>query len=181
MSNFKKIDVLAACEKYGKILRAPEGINPIALASAISFVESTYGANCGPRYEPAYDEGGKFYLQSPQVRSLVSQYGKLGASSFGPWQTMLVNCPGYSPKELMNDLDACARAFVAHFNSTDVQRFHPETIKDIGEIWNLGHKVVLPKVAPLGTQRYCDDLAKAYSSAPIGVDESSTIGDTYPR
>jgi hypothetical protein len=91
----------------------------------------------------------------------VAQYGRNGASSFGPWQTMLINCPGFTPAGLEGSLDDCARSFVSHFNSY-VAHFEAKNLTEIGQIWNLGHKTANP---PAGVIRYCADLQKAYDSA----------------
>lgn len=158
MNSFPKIDVLAACAKYGPLLKVPTGLDGERVMAALASNESSTGNDCGPRHEPAYDVGGSVWASSPAQRSLVAQYGRLGASSFGPWQTMLINCPGFTPAELETSLDDCARSFVSHFNSY-VAHFEPKNLMEIGQIWNLGHKTANP---PSGVIKYCADLQKAY-------------------
>ncbi len=161
MNTFPKIEVLASCARYGPQLKVPAGLDGERLMVALASNESSLGDNCGPRHEPAYDVGGLVWASSPAQRSLVEQYSRNGASSFGPWQTMLINCPGFTPAELETNLDDCARSFVGHFNSY-VAHFAPKNLTEIGQIWNLGHKTVNPLA---GVIRYCADLQKAYDSA----------------
>ncbi len=166
MNSFPKIEVLASCAKYGPVLKVPSGLDGERVMIAMAANESGggdvkfVGNDCGPRHEPAYDVGGSVWASSPAQRSLVAQYSRNGASSFGPWQTMLINCPGFTPAELETNLDDCARSFVSHFNSY-VAHFEPKNLTEIGQIWNLGHKTVNP---PVGVIKYCEDLQKAYNS-----------------
>jgi len=168
MNSFPKADVLAACAKYGPVLKVPTGLDGERVMAALASNESSIGVNCGPRHEPAYDVGGSVWASSPDQRALVAKYGRDGASSFGPWQLMLINYPGFSPAELEINLDDCARGCVSHFNSY-VAHFDPKNLTEIGQIWNLGHKTGNP---PTGVIKYCADLQKAYDSAV----EQSTSG-----
>lgn len=167
MNSFPKIEVLAACAKYGPVLKVPTGLDGERVMVAIAANESGggdvnfVGHDCGPRHEPSYDVGGQWWASSPAQRSLVAQYSRLGASSFGPWQTMLINCPGFTPAELETSLDDCARSFISHFNSY-VHQYAPNDIREIGMIWNGGHIMRTPSI---GILRYCSDLQKAYDSA----------------
>lgn len=161
MNSFPKIEVLASCAKYGPVLKVPTGLDGERVMIAIASNESTIGVDCGPRHEPAYDVGGSVWASSPAQRALVAQYGHLGASSFGPWQTMLINCPGFTPAELETSLDDCARSFVSHFNSY-VHQYAPNDIREIGMIWNGGH---ITRNLSVGILRYCADLQKAYDSS----------------
>ena len=117
MNSFSKADVLASCQKFGPTLKVPAGLDGVRVMAALASNESSIGTNCGPRHEPAYDVGGSVFASSPAQRALVEKYGRDGASSFGPWQTMLINCPGFTPAELETNLDDCARSFVSHFNT----------------------------------------------------------------
>ncbi len=164
MNSFPKSDVLAACAKYGPVLKVPTGLDGERVMIAIAANESGggdvnfVGHDCGPRHEPAYDVGGSVWASSPAQRALVAKYGRDGASSFGPWQTMLINCPSFTPTELETNLDVCARCFVSHFNSY-VAHFDPKNLAEIGQIWNLGHKSIYP---PASVVAYCEKLQKAY-------------------
>jgi hypothetical protein len=161
MNSFPKADVLAACAKYGPQLKVPTGLDGERLMVALASNESSLGANCGPRHEPAYDVGGTVWASSPAQRALVAQYGRLGASSFGPWQTMLINCPAATPAQLETDISACAAAFVAFFNSY-VAHQQSANVAQIGQIWNCGH-IYRTSNPPPGVVQYCADLQKAYN------------------
>jgi hypothetical protein len=163
MNSFPKIDVLAACAKYGPQLKVPSGLDGERVMIAIASNESSIGANCGPRHEPAYDIGGSVWASSPAQRALVAKYGRDGASSFGPWQTMLINCPAATPAQLETDLSACAAAFVAFFDSY-VAHQQPANVAQIGQIWNGGH-IYKTSNPPPGVVQYCADLQKAYDSS----------------
>lgn len=163
MNSFSKADVLAVCQKFGPILKVPAGLDGGRVMAALASNESSTGANCGPRHEPAYDVNGGVWHDSATQKALVAEYGSLGASSFGPWQTMLINCPGRSPADLVANLEDCAQCLVAHFNDY-VHHWSPASLQDIGQIWNLGHKTTTP---PVGVVRYCADLQKAYESASV--------------
>ncbi len=161
MNRFPKADVLAACAKYGPSLKVPAGLDGVRVMAALASNESSYGANCGPRHEPAYDVGGGVWHGSAAQKALVTEYGAEGASSYGPWQLMLINCPGRSPHDLIFSLVSCAESFVAFFNSY-VAHWGPENLADVGQIFNGGHKTNNP--AP-GVARYCADLEAAYNAA----------------
>lgn len=161
MNSFKKFDVLSACTKYGPLLEVPAGLDGERVMLSFASNESSTGSDCGPRHEPSYDVGGSVWASSPAQRALVSQYGRLGASSFGPWQLMLINCPGCTPDELQINLDMCARQFVGYFNRY-VAHFDPTNLNQIGQIYNLGHKTTNP---PAGVVAYCEKLQKAYDYA----------------
>jgi len=145
MSSFDTTDVIAACHEYSPLLKVPEILDPFKVMLAIAAVESGgadpkfAGHNCGPRFEASYYINGYTYLRSVGVRALVAKYDKLGASSFGPWQMMLVNFRDRNPDDLLTNLDFCAQDFVAFFNSY-VNHQHPTSLDEIGEIWNAGHK-----------------------------------------
>ena len=163
MNSFPKSDVLLACAKYGPVLKVPTGLDGERVMIALASNESSLGTNCGPRHEPAYDVGGSAFASSPAQRALVEKYGRDGASSFGPWQLMLINCPGFTPAELETNLDDCARSFVNHFNSY-VAHQQPANVAQIGQIWNGGHIYKTPN-PPTGVIKYCADLQKAYDSS----------------
>lgn len=158
MSSFPRNDVLAACDKYGVMLKVDHLDGP-ALMKAISSNESSVGANCGPRHEPAYDTGGSVYRSNAQQRQLVADFGPSAASSFGPWQMMFINFTRATPDQLLTDLDACAENFVRFFNSYVIGVRKAVTISEIGQVWNAGHISPNPSWA---VQTYCEHLATAY-------------------
>lgn len=167
MNSFPKADVLAACAQYGPQLNlvttaGADGtpLDGIRLMIAISFNESTFGANCGPRHEPAYDNGGS-YATGGQI-ALLSTYGSAAACSYGPWQMMFGNFVNATPTQLLTSLDACAQQFVRFFNSYVIHGHHAASISDIGQIWNGGHVSANPSP---GVMAYCTKLQTAYDQA----------------
>lgn len=73
-------------EKYSKRLQftAQFDVKPWAFLYALSGIESSYGFNDIPRYEPAYDRGG-MYASAPHLKKALEKYGALAACSYGPW------------------------------------------------------------------------------------------------
>lgn len=154
-SSFPKADVLAACAEYGPQLKVPAGLDPVKVMIAIASNESSLGADCGPRYEPAYDTGGVY--SGGDMVGLLALYGRAAACSYGPWQMMYVNFTAYTPDELLTDLQACAVEYVRFLNSYVIGTKRATTLAEIGEVWNLGH------IAP--DPQYVSKLQAAYDAA----------------
>lgn len=163
MITFPKEEVISLCLKYGPLLRVPDALKGSQLMAAIASNESSLGANCGPRHEPAYDVGGA-YAGNPTQAALLREYGSAAACSYGPWQVMFINCPGYSPQELETCVDDCARAFVAYFNSYVIKTRNAQTLDEIGQVYNAGH---ISENPALGVVRYVSDLTRAYASLEV--------------
>jgi hypothetical protein len=159
--SFPKAQVLSACQQYGKMLNVPDGLDGSRVMAAIASNESSLGANCGPRHEPAYDVGG-IYANGGNMPALLEEYGSDAACSYGPWQLMLDNCPGYTPTELKTSLEACALAFVAYFNSYVIRAKGAKTLSQIGQVFNGGH--IMANI-PEGVANYIRDLNAAYAAA----------------
>lgn len=166
MVSFLRAYVLAACQQYGPQLKVPAGLDGVKLMQAIATVESSFGVNCGPRHEPGYDVGGSVWRHSQAQQDLVRLYPSPpdsavpespAAMSYGPWQTMLVNCRSNSPEAMNTDLDACASVFVSEFNSYVIGVCKAASLDEIGECWNAGH--ITPDPA------YTAKLEAAYSAA----------------
>ena len=159
-SNFPTADVLAACEQYGPQLRVAAPLDGPTVMRAIASNESSIGANCGPRHEPAYDAGGT-YGNGAVMQPLLVEYGSAAACSYGPWQMMFCNYSGaYSPADLLVDLQASAVEFVRFFNSHVSP--HAFTLSDVGQIWNAGHVSAAPSP---GVMTYVNRLQAAYDAA----------------
>lgn len=138
MANFAKADVLAACDIYGRQLQVDFTLDGRGVMAALSSNESSIGADCGPRHEPAYDVGG--HLASGKGQALLLQkFGHAAACSYGPWQMMFDNFETEDPGVLQTDLDVCAEEFVSWFNRYVIGIRRAVTLADIGEVWNLGH------------------------------------------
>ena len=171
MITFPRIDVLAACAKYGQMLQLDPSLSGPVVMAAISSNESSIGANCGPRHEPVYDVGGGVYNGNADQRGLVDQFGAEAAMSYGPWQLMFINCSGWTPTELNSDLDANAKAFVAFFNHYVIGTRHAKTLSEIGQVWNGGH--IFTGNILSGVQAYVDKLQSAYADLESSFTASS--------
>lgn len=159
MISFDRSRILALCLKYGPLLDVPAEIDGARLMGAIAANESSLGANCGPRHEPAYDLGGKYAPSGSIQAGLLGHYGRAAACSYGPWQLMFINAPGYTPDELESDPESCARAFLEYFNSFVVPR-GGKSLEQIGQIYNGGHVTAEPSP---GVKAYCLELQHNYN------------------
>lgn len=151
--NFAKSDVLEACDSYGTSLEVSAPLDGRGVMAAIASNESTLGFDCGPRHEPAYDEGGSLATGKAQAL-LLGRYGRAAACSYGPWQMMFDNFLTEDPAILETNLERCAQEFVIWFNKYVIGCRKAQTLAQIGEVWNLGH------VAP--DPAYVADLEAAY-------------------
>lgn len=153
--NFTRLQIADACRAYGpQLTELPYGVDGVQLLWALSGNESSFGANCTPRYEPAYDVGGRY-----ADADLLARFGRAAACSYGTWQIMFVNCPpNYVPSD-MNDLDKAAVATVLFLNR-QLNRFRPSTLRSIGAIWNGGNPGALQRPE---VQVYADRLERNYA------------------
>ena len=149
------------CRDMGPLVGPlPAGIDGAQLLWAISGNESSFGHDVVPRHEPAYDVGGRYATHAP-MPDLLSRYGRNAACSFGPWQVMLCNAPGYAPGDL-TDLETAAKASVAALNML-LRHFQPKTLNDIGSSYNAGH--------PCADPGYTDRLVVAYNT-PMPMEQA---------
>ena len=153
--SYTRQQIASACQAYGsQVGPLPANIDGAQLLWAIAGNESSFGANCTPRHEPAYDEGGRYADEA-----LLAQFGSAAAYSYGPWQIMFVNCPpNYIPED-MNDLDKAAVATLLFLNR-QLNRFRPSTLELIGAIWNGGNPGALQRPE---VQVYADRLERNYA------------------
>src|SRR5277367_3311436 len=159
--SFPRSEVLALCAEYGpqmKIDSSQPQLEGKYVMAAIAVNESSLGENCTPRHEPEWDVGG-VYAGNPEQQDLLREYGSSAAMSFGPWQLMFYNCPGYTPDQLLKDPDAGARCFLAYFNGY-VQRKGAITLEQIGQVYNGGHVSESPTE---GVKEYTTKLAQSYT------------------
>ena len=84
--------ILTAIDILAPNVKIPTGcgIDPKALLIAMTGNESSWGANCAPRFEPGYYRGGAYYKKPDNdwLRKLVTKYEQCAAMSWGPWQIM---------------------------------------------------------------------------------------------
>jgi hypothetical protein len=147
-TSFPRSEVVRASEQYGALLKL-EGIvdgtgtqlDGVQWMFATACVESSAGANCTPKFEPAYWVGG-IYSGDQRQEELNHMFGKDGAKSYGPWQIMLVNCIGYKPEEF-SDIDKCAVAYIGFLNrylEHETKRGRrPKTLEDLADMYNSGN------------------------------------------
>ena len=77
--NFTRQQIADACLAYGpQLTELPYGVDGAQLLWALSGNESSFGANCTPRYEPAYDVGGRY-----ADADLLARFGRAAACSYG--------------------------------------------------------------------------------------------------
>lgn len=159
------------CKRYGALLRdLPAGIDGPTLLWAIAGNESSFGQNVVPRHEPEYcpqalwhehlsAAGEKQYLQRPgryaadptQVQ-LHRGFGCLACCSHTAWQIMAAHAVGYTPVELMNDLEKSAEAVVGFLNR-EIPVRKPQTLAHFAGIWN-----------GAASTQYIADLEKHYAA-----------------
>lgn len=163
MIKFPHDEVVSVCQKYGSLISVASPLDGVKIMKAIAMSESTMGFDCGPRYESAYDNHGVYSRNAAQA-SLLRQFGRDAACSYGPWQMMLVNCGGYTPTQMNTNLDDCGLAFLSHFNSYVVRGWDASTIQEIGQVWNGGHIFRLTEPSER-IKRYCEDLQRNYEAA----------------
>lgn len=76
-------------------------------------LESAYGADCRPRFEPAYYPGGMYFRKSKMLNDGYENWGSLVSFSYGPFQIMWVKAAelGYpisaSPLDLWSGYISC--------------------------------------------------------------------------
>ena len=159
---FTHQQISAACLTYGPELEnLPASVNGPQLLWGMSGNESSFGYNCAPRHEPAYDVGG-VYGDGPVMKPLLALYGAAAACSYGPWQIMFCNvASGWRPSDL-DDLDKVAQATVAFLN-VQFNHWNPANLPEIGEIWNAGHSIRPPAVPSPAVARYVHELIQNYA------------------
>lgn len=105
---------------------------------ALACRESLRGMNCKPRLEPAYDFGGRYASERSQA-ILLEEYGSDAAKSYGPWQVMLCNAPGFTPNELMTDPAKACVAAVGYLQRYVFAAQKARTLAQIADTYNSGN------------------------------------------
>lgn len=160
--NFTRQQIADACRKAGAAnsLTLPMGLDLTQLLWAICGNESSFGANCNPRHEPAFDVGGN-YAQAPAMAALLEKYGSHAACSYGPMQVMLVNAPaGYTPQSF-DDVDASIKAGLFALSNL-VIHWQPKSLPEIGGCYNGGNPHALNRA---DVQEYARKLLMHYEVA----------------
>ena len=150
---FTQEQIAAICQQLGSLVAPlPPSVDGAQLLWAMSGNESSFGRDCVPRHEPAYDQGG-VYGDGPVMQPLLAEYSpvdvgeevmqSLAACSYGPWQLMFCNAPANATPAGFDDLNLAARWSISFLNSL-LRRFQPQTLAEIGECWNGGHLMTIP-------------------------------------
>ncbi len=158
-ATFTPLQIANQCRLSGSsVTPLPAGVDGAQLLWAISGNESSFGANCTPRHEPAFDAGG-VYGDDAAMKPLLAKYGTAAAYSYGPWQMLFCNAPaGYAPPDMLV-LSKAAWATVTFLNEL-LRRWKPQTMAAIGETWNAGHPLVNLSA---GVARYVAELVSNYA------------------
>ena len=148
---FDKGQLAKICRQYGPFVKGLDAsFDAPTLLWAISGCETSFGQNCVPRHEPEYctqkawhkqadgtfeRRPGRYSMQNSAYIERERQWGCWAHSSYGPWQIMFSNAPGYAPDELYMDLEKAAEATVG-FLSRRIAEVEPDTLYKIAELWN---------------------------------------------
>lgn len=156
---FSKQALAAECRILGpQVKPLPAGVDGAQLLWALAGVESSFGQNTKPRHEPAYDVGGRY--DNAVMQPLLERWGSAAACSYGPLQIMLVNAPGYVPADF-DDLPTAMRASLSFLNR-QLRSRKPQTLAEIGQVWNSGRIASQPSAA---VQDYIRKLTASYAVA----------------
>jgi hypothetical protein len=178
--NFTKSDIAGLCLRFAPLLKLDgitdddgKPVNKVSAMFAFAGCESSFGADCTPRFEKAYWQGslpgfpdwrGK-YSQDPRQLLLNEKYGKLGASSHGIFQIMLCNAIGFVPSEF-KDLEKNGQAFIGFLNRyVERERLHgrlPRNLAELADMYNSGN--ARDAIVP---HEYIDKFRKNYFNEVI--------------
>jgi hypothetical protein len=124
-------------DNAGKPLDGPGVMYAFALTESIHRGDLL---DCTPRFEPAYFSGR--YSKEKHQAELNALYGPDGAKSYGNWQVMLVNAPGFKPSEF-TDPEKGALAFLGYMNRYLAGQANlgraPRTLGELGDMYNSGN------------------------------------------
>lgn len=132
-------EIARLCRQFGSVLSLPSTIRGAQLLWALAGNESDFGDWCPPRHERGYHYGSRAYKRSKELRDLSAEWGCLAHCSFGPWQVLLVNAPGYSPIELMSDAELACKAAVEFLNRVTLGAQKADTLEEIADAYNSGN------------------------------------------
>lgn len=160
--NYSAVEVKAACGRFApKLWTRDIGVDPARLLWAIAGQESSYGADCGPRFEPGYWSGEESL--NPVQSGLNARFGRAAAMSYGPWQVMYINAyPLGTPEQLDANLDLATQAAVHFLNGYVLGVKKAKSLQEIAQIYNSG---CLSDPMKLGVLRYVENVTRNYENA----------------
>jgi hypothetical protein len=167
--NWTQAQVQAACRQYGPSLNVKNIVDSyeypldgVKLLWALSGEESTWGANCGPRFEPEY-----WNHPSPAQKPLNAEYGQAAAMSYGPWQVLYVNCVRFgTPGQIDGDINLSAQAAVSFINSYIIKAVRASNLPEIARAYNSGN-IIEPM--SIGVMEYVEKVCGYYENAPLSL------------
>lgn len=133
-----RVALISICQQFGPLLHVPDGLDGVKVLWALAGNESDFGTNCSPRHESGYCPISKGHYAAA-IAGLTRQFGCLAHCSFGAWQVMLCNCPGFTPLELLQDLDKQVQATVGFLNRAIFDGQGARSLAEIGDAFNAGN------------------------------------------
>ena len=145
-----------------EIRTPPFPLNKKALLIALAKNESSFGKDCTPRLEPAYDFGGHYFRRSPIIRMQHRKFGNAVAKSYGPFQVMYPTAVelGYDinrPPEELGEFETNIEYAIRYINHRALRK--AISVQDIFDAYNSGssHDSIIPEGYILkGMARYQD-------------------------
>lgn len=148
-------------------LQVPSGENAFAIVMAICSVESNFGKDDGPRFEPTYSRSSIYFSKDKLLQSGHSIYGDHCAHSYGPFQIMWYNAAllGYplelSPSNLWSPV--ISLPFVIEYLNK-CPKYGAQTALDIFAQYNGGWGILTRKQMPDRVIRYIKKASLAYEA-----------------
>lgn len=146
-----KAAIAAAVEHWAPLLRAPAGINRIALLRAIAENETNGGERCfATRHEAGYCYGGPYYKGDGPggrpgddvLRRLTWQWGCLAHESFGPWQVLYITAYEHGFRDdpaRLRDPETSCQYVVGILNRRLFDAHKDATVEQALDLWNSGN------------------------------------------
>lgn len=173
--SFTKEQIWAECRRWGTHSWLPKSIDGAKLLYAIAGAESSFGTNCTPRHEQHWHDLAVAGT-NPILNALTARVGCDAHSSFGPWQTLLLNATGYVTGKQYDDLGFAGMQAQCFINHRIVTIERASTVGEVAAAYNSGrwkgyfdaNAVMLPN-DPAGIQRYVEQVQSYYDHEPIPV------------
>ncbi len=149
-----KSQLIVLCKQYGAFIQGlPSSMDGGLLLWALSGVETSFGVGVKPRHEVEYcpqfqwhkqiqpDAQGTWakrpgkYSSGNYQQQIFAKFECLACCSWGPWQIMAGNAVGYTPVELMSDMEKATEATIAFMNRK-IATVKPQTLEEFATMWN---------------------------------------------